>query len=139
MGNRSLSDTYRQDVSWLITDFTTRVAGVTHAIVVSADGVPLGLSARIPEGFAGRFAAITSGLVGLMQGVARIFEAGRPGHALVEMENGLMLVMAVSDGSSLAVLAASECDTGLVSYEMALLVEAVGHVLTPAARAHQGS
>jgi uncharacterized protein len=136
---RTLSYTYRQDVSWLITDFTTRVSGVTHAIVVSADGVPLGLSARIPEDLAGRFAAITSGLVGLMQGVARIFEAGQPGHALVEMENGLMLVMAISDGSSLAVLAASECDTGLVSYEMALLVEAVGHVLTPAVRTHQGS
>jgi uncharacterized protein len=51
-----------------------------------------------------------------------------------------MLVKAVSDGSSLAVLAAPECDTDLVSYEMTLLVEAVGEVLTPAARAaHQRS
>jgi predicted regulator of Ras-like GTPase activity (Roadblock/LC7/MglB family) len=55
------------------------------------------------------------------------------------MEGGLMLVKAISDGSSLAVLAAPECDTDLVSYEMTLLVEAVGEVLTPAARAHQGS
>jgi hypothetical protein len=43
--------------------------------------------------------------------------------------------MAISDGSILAVLAASECDTDLVSYEMARLTEAVGDVLTPAARA----
>ena len=132
-----MSYAYRQDLNWLITDFTTRVADVAHAIVVSADGVPLGLSPRIPEGFAAQFAAITSGLVSLMQGAARIFEAGEPGQALVEMENGLMLVMAVSDGSCLAVLAAPECDTDLVSYEMTLLVEAVGHVLTPAVR--QGS
>ena len=48
-----------------------------------------------------------------MQGAARIFEAGRP-QALVEMEGGLMLVKAISDGSSLAVLAAPECDTDLV-------------------------
>ena len=48
-------------------------------------------------------------------------------------------VTAISDGSSLAVLAAPECDTDLVAYEMTLLVEAVGEVLTPAARAHQGS
>ena len=48
-----------------------------------------------------------------------------------------MFVMAISDGSSLAVLASLECDTDLVSYEMTLLVEAVGDVLTPAARTHQ--
>ena len=134
-----MSHSYSQDLNWLVADFTTRVADVAHAIVVSADGVPLGLSARIPEGFAGQFAAITSGLVSLMQGAARIFEAGQPTRALVEMEGGLMLVMAVSDGSSLAVLAAPECDTDLISYEMTLLVEAVGHVLTPAVRTHQGS
>jgi hypothetical protein len=28
-----------------------------------------------------------------------------------------------------------DCDTDVVSYEMTLLVEAVGHVLTPALRA----
>jgi uncharacterized protein len=134
-----LSHTYSQDLNWLVTDFTTRVADVAHAIVVSADGVPLGLSARIPEGFIGQLAAITSGLVSLMQGAARIFEAGQAAQALVEMEGGLMLIMAISDGSSLAVLAAPECDTDLVSYEMTLLVEAVGHVLTPAIRANQGS
>jgi hypothetical protein len=49
-----------------------------------------------------------------------------------------MLVKVISDGSSLAVLAALDCDTDLVSYEVTLLVEAVGEALTPAARAHQG-
>jgi hypothetical protein len=47
-------------------------------------------------------------------------------------------VKVISDGSSLAVLAALDCDTDLVSYEVTLLVEAVGEALTPAARAHQG-
>jgi hypothetical protein len=70
-----------------------------------------------------------------MVGAARIFEAGQPTQALVEMERGLMFVMAISDGSSLAVLASPDCDTDLVAYEMSLLVEAVGDVLTPAARA----
>jgi uncharacterized protein len=69
-------------------------------------------------------------------GAARILEAGLPTRVLVEMEGGLMLVMAISDGSSLAVLTAPECDTDLVSYEMTLLVEAVGDVLTPAVRGH---
>jgi uncharacterized protein len=43
--------------------------------------------------------------------------------------------MAVSDGSSLAVLAALECDTDQVAYEMTLLVEAAGYVLTSTSRA----
>ena len=133
-----MSYAYRQDLNWLVTDFTARVADVAHAAVVSADGVPLALSEHIPTAFAGQLAAITSGLTSLMQGAARLFEAGHPTQALVEMEGGLMFVMAISDGSSLAVLAAPDCDTDLVAYEMTLLVEAVGDVLTPAARAPQG-
>jgi hypothetical protein len=129
-----MSYAYRQDLNWLVADFTTRVAGVAHAMVVSADGVALGVSEYIPQAFAGQFAAITCGLYSLMQGAARIFEAGQPSQALVEMETGLMIVMAISDGSSLAVLASLDCDTDVVSYEMTQLVEAVGHFLTPALR-----
>ncbi len=125
----------RHDLNWLVTDFTTRVADVAHAVVVSADGVPLAVSEAIPEMFISQLAAITSGLTSLMHGAARLFEAGYPTRALVEMEGGLMFVMAISDGSILAVLAAPECDADQVSYEMTLLVEAVGDVLTPAARA----
>ena len=126
------------DLNWLVTDFTGRVADVAHAVVVSADGVPLAVSEGIPRAFVGQLAAITSGLTSLMQGAARLFEAGSPTRALVEMEGGLMFVMSISDGSILAVLAAPECDADQVSYEMTMLVEAVGDVLTPAARAQSG-
>jgi uncharacterized protein len=132
-----LNYAYRQDLNWLVTDFTSRVTDIAHAVVVSADGVLLARSDHFPAGSAEQLAAITSGLVSLIQGAARIFEAGSPTQALVEMDGGLMFVMAISDGSSLAVLAAPECDTDLVSYEMTLLVEAVGDVLTPAARTPQ--
>jgi len=129
-----LSYTYRQDLNWLVTDFTLRVADVAHAVVVSADGVPLALSEGIPEDAAEQLAAITSGLASLILGAARIFEAGPPTQALVDMQGGLMLIKAISDGSSLAVLAAPDCDTDLVSYEMSRLVEAVGEALSPALR-----
>ena len=129
-----MSYVYRQDLNWLVSEFAVRVADVAHAAVVSADGVPLALSEDIPEEYSEQLAAITSGLSSLMQGAARIFEAGVPTQALVEMQGGLMLVKSISDGSSLAVLAAPECDTDLVSYEMSLLVEAVGEVLSPALR-----
>jgi predicted regulator of Ras-like GTPase activity (Roadblock/LC7/MglB family) len=133
-----LSDAYRRDLNWLVTNFTTRVPDVAHAVVVSADGVLLARSEEIPPAFAEQLALITCGLASLMQGAARIFEAGSPTQGLVEMAGGLMLVKVISDGSSLAVLASLQCDTDLVSYEVTLLVEAVGEALTPAARAHQG-
>ena len=130
-----MSGAYRQDLNWLVTEFTTRVEDVAHAIVVSADGVPLALSAGIPLQALEQLAAITSGLTSLMQGAARVFEGGAATQALVEMDGGLMFVKAISDGSSLAVLTAPECDTRQVSYEMTRMVEAVGELLTPAARA----
>ena len=129
-----LSTAFRQDLNWLVTEFTARVTDVAHAIVVSADGVPLALSTGIPLNAVEQLAAITSGLTSLMVGAARVFEGGAPLQALVEMDGGLMFVKAISDGSSLAVLTAPECDTRQVSYEMTLLVEAVGELLTPAVR-----
>lgn len=130
-----MTGAYREDLNWLVTDFTTRVADIAHAIVVSADGVPLALSAGIPGQAVEQFSAITSGLTSLIAGAARIMDAGLPMQALVEMDHGLMFVKAISDGSSLAVLASPECDTRQVSYEMTRLVEAVGELLTPAIRA----
>ena len=123
-----------QDLNWLITKFVERVPAVAHAIVVSADGLPLAFSAGFPEDRADQLAAVTSGLTSLTQGAARVFEAGSVIQTVVEMEGGLLLVMAISNGSSLAVLAASDCDMGLVAYEMTLLVERVGRVLTPGPR-----
>ena len=130
-----MSSVYRQDLNWLVNDFTERVEDVAHAIVVSADGVPLALSAGIPGQAVEQFSAITSGLTSLIAGAAQIMEAGTPKQALVEMDYGLMFVKAISDGSSLAVLAAVECDTRQISFEMTRLVEAVGELLTPAVRA----
>ena len=130
-----MSQPYRQDLNWLVTEFTTRVEDIAHAIVVTADGVPLALSADIPGEAVEQFAAIISGLTSLIQGAARMFEGGEPTKAMVEMESGLLFVKAIRGGSSLAVLAGLECDTRQVSFEMTRLVGAVGELLTPAARA----
>ena len=122
-------------LDWLVTDFTERVADVAHAVVVSSDGVPVAVSDAIPPDRVGQLCAITSGLTGLTEGAARMFEGGAVIQALIEMERGLMVVKAVSGGSSLAVLASPDCDMDQVAYEMTLLVEAVGDIVTPASRA----
>src|SRR4029077_3473263 len=123
-----------KDLNWLITNFVERVPSAAHAIVVSADGLPLAFSAAFPQDRADQLAAVTSGLTSLTQGASQVFEGGPVTQTVVEMRRGLLLVMAISDGSSLAVLASDDCDIGLVAYEMALLVERVGRALTPEPR-----
>jgi len=123
-----------QDLSWLITDFMKRVVDVAHAIVVSADGIPLVVSDTIHPDSVSKLCAITSGLVGLADGAARMFDGGMVAQSLVEMDRGFMLVRAIGGGSHLAVLATLDCDMEVIVYEMGLLAEAVGHVLTPAPR-----
>jgi len=125
---------------WLVTDFAERVPGVAHAIVVSADGLLLTASAKLPKDRADQLSAVASGLLSLTQGAARCFEAGEITETVVEMQRGTLLQMAISDGSCLTVLAAPQCDMGVVAYEMAMLVERVGQMLTPEVRSQlQGS
>jgi len=125
---------------WLVTNFAERVPGVAHAVVVSADGLMLTSSARLPRDRADQLAAIASGVISLTQGAARCFDAGGVVQTIIEMDHGIVALMSISDGSCLAVLAAPTCDIGLVGYEMTLLVDRVGQLLTPELRAElQGS
>jgi hypothetical protein len=50
------------------------------------------------------------------------------------MEEGMLFVMAISDGSLLGVHTDAECDTSVIAYQMSLFVGRAGHVLTPAIR-----
>lgn len=126
-----------QDLNWLVTNFVERVPAVAHAIVVSSDGLPMAHSEGFPLDRVDQLSAVTSGLTSLTQGASRVFEGGIVNQTVVDMQRGLLIVMSISDGSSIAVLAAADCDMGLVAYEMALLVERVGGALTPQVRGAQ--
>jgi len=124
-----------QNLNWLVSNFVKKVPGVIHTIVVSADGLPMAVSEDLERATADQLAAVASGLSSLTQGAARYFGGGRVNQTVVEMEQGFLFVMAISDGSILAVLASLTCDIGLIGYEMAMLVTRAGDVLTPALRA----
>lgn len=123
-----------QSLNWLVTDFVERVPDVAHAVVVSSDGLPLAFSAGFPQERADQLAAVTSGITSLTQGASRVFEGGLVVQTVVEMQGGVLVVTTIGHGASLAVLAAQDCDLGLVAYEMALLVERVGRMITPPSR-----
>lgn len=129
----------RQDLHWLLDSFVDQVPGISHSIVVSADGLPMSSSRGFPAERADQLAAIAAGLSSLTQGAARCFDAGAVRQMVVEMEMGYLFVMAVGDGSCLAALASPTSDLGLIGYEMSLLVSRVGPVLTPVARSQSAS
>ncbi|MEO0495428.1 MAG: roadblock/LC7 domain-containing protein [Actinomycetota bacterium] len=127
--------TAANNVNWLVANFVERVPGVSEAVVVSSDGLPMALSGGLDRDAADRFAAVASGLIGLAYGAAGRFGGGRVNEIIIEMEHAFLFVTGVSDGSCLAVVADSDCDVGLVGYEMAVLVEKTGPFLTPELRA----
>jgi uncharacterized protein len=124
-----------RNLNWLVASFVKNTPGVAHAMVVSADGLPVAVSERLERPRADQLAAIASGLVSLTQGASRCFEGGPVTQTVVEMDRGFLFVMSISDGSSLTALAASSCNVGVVAYEMTVLVTRAGDVLTPSLRA----
>lgn len=123
------------DVSWLISSFVEQTPGVVEGIVVSSDGLLMAMSKGLDRAGGDRFAAVASGLIGLAYGAAGRFGGGKVNEVIVEMDNALLLVTGISDGSALGVVADANCDIGYVGYEMAVLVEKTGRVLTPELRA----
>jgi predicted regulator of Ras-like GTPase activity (Roadblock/LC7/MglB family) len=124
-----------RNLNWLVANFAKATPGVAHAMVVSADGLPVAVSERLDRPRADQLAAIASGLASLAQGASRCFDGGLVTQTAVEMDRGFLFVMSISDGSCLAVLAAATCNVAVVAYEMTVLVARVGDVLTPSLRA----
>lgn len=122
------------DLGWLVTDFVRSVAGVAHAVLVSADRILLAKSTGLPQDRAEELAAVASGLMKLSGSAATSFKGGAVTQTVIEMELGYLLMMSINDGSTLAVLASPRCDIGTVAYEMTMLVERVGERLTPEPR-----
>lgn len=122
------------ELDWLVNDFARRIAGVSHALVVSADGLKLAMSERVDEARADQLAAVASGLVSLTRGAARCFEAEPVNQTIVEMRGGYLFVTSIGDGSALAVFAHPDCDIGMIGYEMTLLVARAGKLLMSSAR-----
>ncbi|BBX71743.1 serine protease inhibitor [Mycolicibacterium psychrotolerans] len=123
-----------ESLDWLVARFARETPGVSHAILVSADGLLVAASEHMPGERADQLAAVASGLASLSTGAAQLFDGGYVLQSVVEMENGYLLLMRVGDGSNLATLAARTADIGQIGYEMAILVERVGAVVASARR-----
>jgi uncharacterized protein len=120
---------------WLLDDLVARVPAARQAIVLTVDGLLTAKSRTLSRTDAEHLAAIASGFAGLARSAGRHFRGGPVRQTIVEMEEAFLFVTAASNGSCLAVWSDAESDIGLVAYEMALLVERIGHAMVVPARA----
>jgi uncharacterized protein len=120
-----------QNFGWLMNSFVDNTPGVLFAVSVSADGILMAASSDLNRSNAEQLGAIVSGLTSLAQGADRCFNANGVEQIIVEFGHGYLFVTAMGAGASLGVIAEKHCEMGLVAYEMELLVERAGDVLTP--------
>ncbi len=122
-------------VDWLLNDLIDRVPAARQAVVLSVDGILIGKSGNLARADAEHMAAVAAGFSGLARTAGRHFRGGPVRQTIVEMESAFLFITSAATGTCLAVLSEAESDIGLIAYEMALLIERIGHTLaTPPRR-----
>ena len=124
----------RADFGWLVNNFVASTPGVTHAVIVSSDGLLLLASGSMSIDIADPLSAMTSGLISLGHSIANLVGEDGCDQIMLKFPTGHFLFMAISDLAGLGVLVQDGSNLGMVAHRMAQLVGSVGHVLTPQMR-----
>jgi predicted regulator of Ras-like GTPase activity (Roadblock/LC7/MglB family) len=122
------------DFAWLVDQFVEAAPGVTHALIVSLDGLQLAASRMVPRDLGDELAALTAGLLSMADRSASLLDLGASEYMTIRLPRGHLLFVRIGESAGLAVAAAVGCDLRVVAYHMTQFVGAVGHVLTPQLR-----
>jgi predicted regulator of Ras-like GTPase activity (Roadblock/LC7/MglB family) len=120
------------EFNWMLANFVKGTDGVRDAVAVSSDGLLIATSDGLDRTGADHLAAIVSSLASLGRSASKRYDFDGLKLIMIEMGRGFLLVSAISGGSCLGALADSGCDVGLIGYEIALLADRFGVLLTPA-------
>ena len=123
-----------QEFGWLITNFVAATPGVSHALIVSSDGLPLLFSDDLPGDLADPLAALASGILSLGNNIARQVDGGGCDQVLLRLTRGHFVFMGIGELAGVGVLVQPGANLGAVAHQMAQLVASVGHALTPELR-----
>jgi predicted regulator of Ras-like GTPase activity (Roadblock/LC7/MglB family) len=121
----------QQTLNWLLANFVRTTAGVRDAVAVSSDGLLIATSAGLDRAGADRLAAVVSGMAALAHSASHSHALDGLKLIMIEMSRGFLLVRAIDDRSCLGVIADDRCNIGLVGFEMSVLAERAGALLTP--------
>jgi predicted regulator of Ras-like GTPase activity (Roadblock/LC7/MglB family) len=121
-------------LDWLMGDLADRVAGVEHAVLLTADGLLMAHSTGISTADAEHLSAVGSAFRSLSQGTGRHFGFGTARQTVVELDQAYVLISAAGPSACLALVVAESGDLGLVAYELNHVVAQVGQHLAAEVR-----
>jgi|SRR5450756_1176002 len=112
-----------RDLAWLLDDLASRVEDFRRAVILSRDGLLIAASKDLGREDAEHMSAVAAAMQSLATGAGDRFDAGGVRQTIIELEKGLLFVIAAGEGSCLAALCPANADAGHVAYEMAMLVK----------------
>jgi predicted regulator of Ras-like GTPase activity (Roadblock/LC7/MglB family) len=128
----------RDNMEWLLEQFASEVPGVTHAVLLSRDGLCL-LDSDIDKDWRDELSAALSGVASLAANITGPTRKKRPARQVViEREDCLFFVQSAGRSTAfkghlssergavdtvLAVITTPDADAGTVGYEMGRLVQ----------------
>lgn len=110
------------DLDVLLDNFATRIPHVTHAIAMSTDGQLLATRSGSPPSCWDRLGTVCASMVSLLHGASALLETGQVISNIVQMDDGFMITVRLSQNASLLVVASIDCDVAQVGQELTLLV-----------------
>jgi predicted regulator of Ras-like GTPase activity (Roadblock/LC7/MglB family) len=120
-----------QDFTWLLSKFSRETAGVMDMIAVSSDGLLMAVAGDVDRAGSERLSAIVSGMASLAAGAGASHGLGRLNKVIVDAEGGYLIIMAMSAGALLGVVAQRTASLATVAYEMALFINRINGILSP--------
>ncbi len=123
-----------QEFAWLVDDFARSTPGVVHALIVSSDGLALIASGGMSADTADPLSAMSSGMLSLGNNIAALMGRNTCDQIMLKFARGHFLFMNISPLAGLAVLTEEGSNLSVIAFQMAQLVDSVGHMLTPQVR-----
>lgn len=118
------------ELNWLLDSLAGRVQQISHAVLLSRDGLTIASSRGLSRDDAEHLSAVAASFQSLARGAGRHFGGGEVRQTVVEMDSAFLFVTAAGHGAGLAVLSDTDSDAGLIAYEMTTMVKRVGQHLS---------
>ncbi|MBY8345700.1 roadblock/LC7 domain-containing protein [Streptomyces spinosirectus] len=121
------------DLSWMLEDIVTNVPKARHAVLLSADGVPLGASEGLVSKDVRTISAAMAGMQSLSRATSHFIEPvkdPRWHQTIIEFSHGWIFLIGAGEGAYLAAAAEPDVDIQQISFRMHRLVARLGNNLT---------
>ncbi|MEU6553729.1 roadblock/LC7 domain-containing protein [Streptomyces sp. NPDC046915] len=128
----------RDNMAWLLRQFASDIPGVTHAVLLSRDGLRL-LDSDVDKDWADELSAALSGVASLAANITGPSHKKRPvRQVIIERDDCLFFVQSAGRSTAfdnhpgnergevdtiLAVIATTDADAGTVGFEMGRLIQ----------------